>query len=303
MPIPPWLMEVETGPCPSYTVRSSRKSFMRKTMDSFIHFFEGTLESGGYAKRKGLLQSLDPRVKLLSTIALVVAVTLVGNLWLLAGIYLFLMVLAVASKIGPGYFTKIVWAFVPLFSGIIVLPMLFNVVTKGDPLLPIFSSGSFKLYITWQGTMFAISFVARVTTCAAAVTLLVLTTPQELLFRSFRSLGVPKIYVLTLDMAYRYIFLFIDIARDMMTAKKSRTILAGGALSEQRWLAGRIGYMLLRTFDMSDKVHMAMISRGFTGDVQVLDRLRMTARDYAALGCMFGVSALLVLYTQGLIRV
>lgn len=303
MTIPAWMKEVNAEPCPSGTVSTARKSFLRKTSDSIFGFFEGTLATEGYARRKGLLQSLDPRAKLIAALALVVAVTMVGNLPLLICLYLLLMILAYASKIDPGYYTKVVWAFVPIFSGVIVLPLIFNVFMAGDPLLHIFSSGGFTLYVTKQGLLFAVSFVARVITCAAAIVLLVLTTPQETLFKAFRSLGVPKIYVLTLDMAYRYIFLFMDIVRDIMTAKKSRTIRSDGMLAEQRWMAGRIGYMLLRTLDMSDKVHKAMISRGFTGDVKVMDTLRMRSRDYLVLVIGLSISVLLILYSQNLIRV
>jgi len=64
----------------------------------------------------------------------------------------------------------------------------------------------------------------RVATCVSAVVLLFVTTPQQVLFKSLRSVGVPKIYVLTLEMAYRYIFLLMDMVREMYAAKKARTI-------------------------------------------------------------------------------
>ncbi len=303
MTIPGWMSRTDDSLPPACGTGSGRKGFARKTADSLLRFFEGSLASGSYAKRNGLLQSLDPRVKLIATLALIVSVTLVGDLPALVCVYLLLIALAYASKVDLGYYNAVVWAFIPFFSGVIVLPLLFNVFMAGDPLLHIFSSGGFTLYITKQGLLFAVSFVARVTTCAAAVVLLVLTTPQESLFKSFRSLGVPKVYVLTLDMAYRYIFLLVDVTRDMLTAKKSRTIRVGGMLSEQRWVAGRIGYLLFRTLDTSDKVHKAMISRGFTGDVKVLKRFHATGRDYAALAAALAVSVLLILYSQNLIRI
>lgn len=303
MTIPSWMGRMDDSLPPVCSAGSGRKSFARKTADSLLGFFEGSLTSGGYSRRNGLLQGIDPRVKLIATLALVVSVTLVSDLPILVCMYLLLLALAFVSKIDLGYFNKIVWAFIPFFSGVIVLPLLFNVFMAGDPLFYIFSSGGFTLYITKQGLLFAVSFVVRVTTCAAAVVLLVLTTPQESLFKSFRSLGVPRIYVLTLDMAYRYIFLLMDITKDMLTAKKSRTIKSGGMLSEQRWIAGRIGYLLFRTLDTSDKVHKAMISRGFTGDVKVLKRFKATGRDYAALAVSLAISALLVLYSQSLIRI
>lgn len=303
MTIPAWMRETDNSPPPAHRNSKGRKSFARKTADSLIGFFEGSLASGGYAKRNGLLQGIDPRFKLIAALALIVSVTLVGDLTVLVCVYLFLMALAFASKVDLGYINKVTWAFIPFFSGVIVLPLIFNVFMAGDPLLNIFSSGGFTLYITKQGLLFAISFVARVTTCAAAVVLLVLTTPQESLFKSFRSLGVPKVYVLTLDMAYRYIFLLMEVTHDMLTAKKSRTIKSGGMLSEQRWVAGRIGYLLFRTLDTSDKVHKAMISRGFTGDVKVLESYKARGRDYVALVGALAISALLVLYSQNVFRI
>jgi cobalt/nickel transport system permease protein len=298
--LPAWMKETDKSPPPSGGAGRARKSFVGRTIGGVIDFFEGSLASEGYARRRGYLQRLDPRVKLIATLLIVISVTLVSNLLVLACIYLLLIVLAYVSNVSLKYYTKAIWTFIPLFSGIIVLPLLFM---AGDPLLHVFTSGGFTLNVTKQGLLFVVSFVARVTTCAAVVVLLVLTTPQESLFRSFRSQGVPKIYVLTLDMAYRYIFLFLDITRDMLTAKKSRTIKSGGTLSEQRWVAGRMGYMLLRTLDMSDKVHKAMISRGFTGDIKVLQPSVAGPADYAALAGAICISALLVLYSQGLIRI
>jgi cobalt/nickel transport system permease protein len=64
-----------------------------------------------------------------------------------------------------------------------------------------------------------------------------------------------------------------------------------------------MGYMLLRTLDMSDKVHKAMISRGFTGDIKVLEPSVARPVDYVALAGAVCISALLALYSQGLIRI
>jgi len=46
--------------------------------------------------------------------------------------------------------------------------------------------------------------------------------------------GVPKIYVFTLEMTNRYLFLLMDLVRDMHFAKKARTIKAGGMFDEQK---------------------------------------------------------------------
>lgn len=311
--IPDWLKEVDAAPCKPYAVKRGKKSFVSRTLDDLFSFFGDTLTSDDYSRRSGLLQSLDPRVKLASILALVVAVTMIRSLYLLIIVYALILVFAALSKIGIGFFIKRVWLFIPIFTGIIVLPVIFNVVTPGDMLVTLARPGpgaSFggillpeSIGITVPGLLTALTFTIRVATCVSAIVLLFLSTPQETLFKSFRALGVPKVYVLTLDMCYRYIFMFIDIVQDMFIAKKSRTIRSAGTFAEQKWVTGRIGYTLIKTLDMSDKVHKAMVSRGFTGDVKILQEYRMRKRDYIALVTVFGFSVFLVLLSYNIIKV
>jgi cobalt/nickel transport system permease protein len=137
----------------------------------------------------------------------------------------------------------------------------------------------------------------------SAVVLLFLTTPQQILFKSLRTVGVPKLYVLTLEMTYRYIFLLMDLVREMYVAKKARTIKAMGMFEEQKWVGGRIGYTLIRSLNMSEKVHMAMMSRGYNGDVRIMQEFKMRNRDYIAGTLAISMSIALVLISQNIIRV
>ena len=311
--IPDWLKE--TDPCPPrrFDMKRGRKSFIGKTLGDMFSFFGETLTSENYSRRNGLLQGLDPRVKLASILALVVAVTMIKDLYLLIFVYALTLLFAGLSKISIGFFVKRVWLFIPIFTGIIVLPVIFNVVTPGDLLVPLVAFGPNASIggillpetfgITVQGLLTAVTFTIRVATCVSAIVLLFLSTPQESLFKAFRALGVPKVYVLTLDMCYRYIFMFIDIIRDMFVAKKSRTIRSEGTFAEQKWVTGRIGYTLIKTLDMSDKVHKAMVSRGFTGDVKIMQEYRMKKRDYIALVTVFGFSIFLIMLSYNIIKV
>jgi cobalt/nickel transport system permease protein len=143
----------------------------------------------------------------------------------------------------------------------------------------------------------------RVAACVSAVVLLFITTPQQVLFKSLRTVGVPKIYVLTLEMAYRYIFLLMDLVREMYVAKKARTIRSRSMFEEQKWVGGRMGYTLIRSLDMSEKVHMAMTSRGFNGDVKVMQQFKMQHRDYIAVAAALSLCVVLVSISQDVIRV
>ncbi len=312
--LPEWMKEVEIGPCQCCAVNiGKKKSFVEKSISGVLNFFQDSLISEDFAKRDGLLQSLDPRVKLISAIVLVVAVSLTRDIRVLFVSYLLILLFAYLSKIEILFFIKRVWVFVPIFAGIIVLPILFNVFMAGDSLITVATLGSgahlgpillpSTIYITRQGTMFAITFILRVATCVSIAVLLFLTTQRDVLFKSLRSLRVPKVYVLTLDMCYRYIFLLMDTVRDFFTAKKSRTIRSLSVRDEQRWVAGRVGYMLVKSLDMSNKVHDAMISRGFNGDVKLLHDYAVRKRDYAAIATVLMFSSMLALISQNIIRI
>jgi len=310
--IPEWMREVSTDRCPTCTASvSTKKNFVQKTISGIFSFFEECLINDGIAKRNGLLQSLDARIKLISFIALIFAVSMTHDIRLLLLVYLLTLVFAYLSQVELLFFLKRVWVFVPIFAGIVMIPILFNVFMAGDTLIPLVTLGPgaylgpFPLpetiAITRQGTMVALTFILRVATCVSATVLFFLTTPRDLIFKSLRALKIPKVYVLTLDMCYRYIFLLIGMVRDFFTAKKSRTIRPLPLREEQKWVGGRIGYTLKKSLDLSEKVHGAMISRGFNGDIKLMHTYSIHKRDYVACISVFAFSVLLVVASRNLI--
>ncbi len=312
--IPDWMKEIETGTCPCCTVGTGKKkNFVQKTISDIFNFFEECLINESVAKQKGLLQSLDPRIKLVSIIALIFAVAMTHDVRLLALVYLLTLVCAYLSRVEMIFFLKRVWVFVPIFAGIVMIPILFNVFMAGDTLVTLATLGPGAhigpfalpetLAITVQGTMVALTFVLRVATCVSASVLLFLTTPRDLIFKSLRALKVPKVYVLTLDMCYRYIFLFTGMVKDFYMAKKSRTFKTLPLREEQKWVGGRVGYTLIKSLNMSEKVHGAMISRGFNGDIKLLHTYSIHKRDYVACISVLSFSLVLVLASRNLILV
>jgi cobalt/nickel transport system permease protein len=218
--IPDWMNKTDAEPCEFSAVYHGKKSFIGRTIEEIIEFMETTFFSEIYSRRKDLLQSLDPRIKLVSILTLIVATSLIRDLRLLIFVYTLTLLFSYLSKIDILFFIKRVWLFIPIFSGIIAIPMIFNILLPGDPLIrlaylgPGSHLGPFSLpesiYITRQGINAAVIFTMRVATCVSSTVLLFLTTPQQILFKSFRSIGVPKIYVFTLGMTNRHGCLNID---------------------------------------------------------------------------------------------
>ena len=289
---PEWLVTkgYDFSLCPCCRVGTGKKGFLEKTFKGVSSFFREAILSEEFAREKGLLQLIDPRVKILTGTFFLVAVTLVQQIHLLIGLYLLTLVLAAISKINIRLILARVWFTIPLFTGVIALPAIFNVFVPGEALFiltrfesPI-SLGPIhfpqEIAITRQGITTATLFVMRVATSVSIVVLLMLTTRWLSLLKALRIFKVPQAFLLIMGMAYRYIHLLLRYVEDTHLARKSRTIKKSSAKAGQRFVASRVGGVLKRSLDTAEKVYMAMLSRGFRGDVKTIEEFRMTKMDY-----------------------
>lgn len=281
---PAWLLQPEIGLCPCGCIGKRRKgSFVGKTLAGASGVLRQAIFSEDVAATGGLLQRLDPRVKLVTMIGLLVAVALVHSLPVLAAAYAATVVLAVASGLSLGFFIKRVWLFIPIFTGIVVLPATLSVVTPGEVLLPLWHWNGHTHGVTEQGLHGAGIIVARVATSISLVVLLTLTTPWARLLAALRALGIPKIFVLIIGMAYRYLFLLLDAVDDMYTARKARTLVPDGGRRETKtgraFVAAGAGTLFGKAHQLSEEVHQAMTARGYTGDARTLTGFRLSALD------------------------
>ena len=110
---------------------------------------------------------------------LLVTAALVRNIPVLIGIYASTVVLAAASRLPVGFFVKRVWLFIPIFTGIIVIPATLNVITPGTIVLPLWNWFGHAVGITEQGLTTAGLLVMRVACSISIVVLLTLTTTVD----------------------------------------------------------------------------------------------------------------------------
>jgi cobalt/nickel transport system permease protein len=290
----------------------SQTGFLDKTLLAVANVAEQSLFSEAYAHRRGLLQTLDVRIKLLTFLFLLVVISVLRvpqTLWLLYGISL---ALAAVSGVSLIFFLKRVWLFVPLFSAAIVLPALLNIITPGDPLFVLVKLsrphtwGPYtvpaEIAVTRQGLWGGIVFVSRVAASVSFAVLFTLTTKWAEVFAGLRSLRVPRVFVVTLGMTYRYLFVFLRLIQDMYRARKSRTIRSLSLEAERSWTASRIGVTFKKSVDMSEDIYKAMLSRGFHGEFRSLRRSHAAAADYIWLVTVLLFGGILILFERFFLR-
>jgi cobalt/nickel transport system permease protein len=259
------------------TTRTTRSSgrVIEKTLREISETIERSLFAEEISSRPGLLQSLDPRVKLITTLALILAVGLSRSLAVLGALYLLALLLAWRSAIPASFFIKRVWLLLPFFTGLIVLPALF--ITPGPALLHL----PLGLVITRTGVQTVLFLLLRVSSSVSFTLLLVLTTPWNTVLSALGVLRVPDELVLILGMTYRYIFLLLRTANDMFLSRKSRVVGRLSGAEERKIIAASMGTLLNRSLNLSSEVYLAMVSRGFRGKVKTLKPFKMQPRDWA----------------------
>ncbi len=264
---------------------SINRAFLERTTAGFVDAMEHAFYAEQTARADGLMQRLDPRVKLLGILALVVPAAASRSFAVIAGLFAIALALAALSHVSFGVLLKRVWIAVLLFTGVIALPAPF--VTPGQVVyhLPVLGWS-----VTAQGLASAGYLVLRVETAATLCVLLVLTTPWNHVLKTLRVLHVPAVMVTILGMTYRYLFLVLQSAHDMFESRRSRMIGELTGRERRRVAVSSAGVLMSKTFDLSNEVYLAMQSRGYRGEVAVLDEFQIGNFDWAMLAAFALVS-------------
>ncbi|MHB8059638.1 MAG: cobalt ECF transporter T component CbiQ [Gaiellaceae bacterium] len=292
---PSWLLAEGDLPPLSCSGKRRRGGAIEKTLDGLSRLIRQALASEEVAARRGLLQRLDARAKLIGMLGLLVATGLVRHVPVLLGLYALTLVLAAASLIGLGWFAKRVWLFIPLFTGVIVAPAIFSFITPGEVVVPLGHWFGDEVGLTRQGLTSAALIVCRVATSISLVLLLTLTTSWSRLLAALRALFVPRLLVLVLGMAYRYLFVLLDSVAEMVTARRARTVAAKRNGRGERAIASfSAGALFGKAHALSEEIHQAMLARGFSGEIVSLERARIGLIDAVALAACLALAILVV---------
>jgi len=255
-------------------------SYIERTIASLIAASERAAIAEQLAFSEGVMQRVDPRVKVAGLFALIFVVAASRRLGVIAALFVIAVVLAAASKVRMRRLAGWVWLPVLFFTGAIALPAIF--LTPGRAV---------GLAMTEQGVRAAAFLIGRAEAASTLSALLVLTTPWPWVLKALRIFRCPMVVVAILGMTYRYIFVILQTALEMFEARQSRAV---GILppSERRRLASSAaGVLLSKSVQMSGDVHQAMRSRGFRGEIHLLQDFRARAADWCWLAGFGAIAA------------
>lgn len=196
-----------------------------------------------------------PRALLLGTLAFVVAVVATPpDAWrLLAVEGLALAFVVGLAGVEPGAIARRLLTFAPL------LLFLGWMVGQTHP-----------ARATLGTTGVAAALVARNVMAITALLTLAERVPFPRLLHTLQALGVPAVLVATLHFMYRYLHVLVAERDRMLLARRARSFRRSGRPDWTR-LGGLLGVLFLRALERGERVHSAMLARGWDGILRTLD--------------------------------
>jgi cobalt/nickel transport system permease protein len=225
----------------------------------------------------------------------------VGGFIALAAAWVALLITALAAGVGAWRLTRSSWVALPFL--LIALPLLFT--RPGAPLASV-ELGVVTLTATDQGVREVATILLKSWLSVQVALLLAFTTPFPGLIDALRSLRVPSVMVSIISFMYRYLAVLTGEAARMNRARLSRSaVITGTGGGSIRWRAGvtgsMVGSLFLRSYERSERIHAAMLARGFQGQLLHEETARPTDRALVAAAVIGLVMVLFVLAAQVLV--
>jgi cobalt/nickel transport system permease protein len=236
-----------------------------------VHFLDP------YRERVSPIHRLDARVKLSLGLIYILTVALTPEAAWPAYILLFALILAagLVSNLGLAYVMRRAALALPFVLA--ALPLVFT--TPGAAWVR-WEVGSTVLTVTGPGVARFVEISLKSWLSVQAAILLAASTPFPELLMAMRALRIPRLLVAMFGLTWRYLFVLVDEALRLMRARAARSggSRPGGSLAWRAKVAGGMaGSLFLRAFERSDRIYMAMLSRGYDGEVRSLPPGELTA--------------------------
>jgi cobalt/nickel transport system permease protein len=169
-----------------------------------------------------------------------------------------------AARIPAGFYLRVLG--VPA-GFVLVSSALLVVLTRGGPVLATLDLGIVTILLTGDGVELGLVQLLRTFAGMAALLFVAMTTPMVSLFATARRLGVPALIVDLAMLIYRFIFVLLEEAENVLDAQVSRLAYgrSKGAVRSFSMLAGAV---FLRAWQSADELVLAMDARCYDGRLE-----------------------------------
>jgi cobalt/nickel transport system permease protein len=214
------------------------------------------------------------------------------------GLWAFTILLILLSGLPLLTLEKRIWGFIPLITLLVSIPAMLNIIIDGTPWLMIYQAphpstwlGIYipaEIYISKQGVTAALFLFLRVGLSLSMGVLLTMTTPITKLLKSLQVIGVPSLFVMMIEMSYRYLVLLLNLSIEMFEARSLRTVGELSLAARRAQVGSSIAALFSRSMDLADEVYLAMTARGYTGQAVSVDGWQQENSTFVMGGKLMG---------------
>lgn len=229
-----------------------------------------------YSGLDSFVHSLDPRTKLLASLAVILAVVLTpAGAWRVFAVYLLILLALVwLARLPLKYVLK---RSLVIFPFVVMIAIFIPFFRQGQEAWSC-DIGLWHIGITYEGLSVLINVIIKA--WLSMTCLIVLTSSSKFadLLQGMYQLKVPLIFVQIISFMYRYIFVLADQAMRMQMARDSRNF-GGNRRIVFKTLGNMIGMLFIRSYERGERIYAAMLSRGYTGEMPVTRKLQFRLPD------------------------
>lgn len=279
--IPAWLLEKNLYN--DMEASASKTHFIRKTLKHISEVFENELFCEKFAGKPLFLQSIDPRVKLLTLIFYMVLSSFTSNIVVLLILAVIPLLYAKLSGLELKDYIRRSWLYIPVLVLVFSIPGVTSLFVKGSPIVTVLRPGVMGLqsglYFSMNGIEVALRVALRAGISLSFGFLLLLTTRWSKITSALALMHVPLLFISVLNMAYRYIFVISAMACDMMEARYLRTVGKLDTSDNRRFMGHSVAHMFIKSHYLSEEIYDAMRCRGFTDRPVSSDKFKVKGTD------------------------
>ncbi|MEU1310318.1 cobalt ECF transporter T component CbiQ [Streptomyces cinnamoneus] len=217
-----------------------------------------------YRHARSPVHALPPHCKIAAVFCFVLVVVSTPReaVWAFGLYALLLAAVAGAARVPASFLLRRLLIEVPFVAFAVLMPF----VAGGERVHVL------GLALSQSGLWGAWNILAKGTLGVAASVLLAATTELRALLLGLQRLRMPPLLVQIASFMIRYGDVVTDEMRRMRIARESRGFTARGV---RHWgvLARSAGALFIRSYERGERVHLAMVSRGYTGTMPVIDEL------------------------------
>jgi cobalt/nickel transport system permease protein len=285
---------------------SGRKKRNFPYIDSTLKNVTGFIKIGyvqnDTASKKGLLQQLNARVKVIFLLFLIVFISLIRHIPQQLVVTAFLFILYILSRLQLAEVYKKIFILSFFFGLLIIAPASLNLMTDGKILITLMRFNAphqFWIYhipatigITKEGCLVVTRFYLKVFNSLALSVLVFYTTPFSEIIKAFGMYRVPQLFLMIITLSYKFIFILSQTTEETYLALKSRWWRNSGMSESNELVAGRIVYIFRKSWIKYEEIYKAMLARGFSGKVNLCYPKKIKWKDIFFLLLVLNVALL-----------